>query len=52
MTVSVGFIGLGNMGNPMAGNVLKNGFPLRVFDKHSQAMENLVQSGAKSAASA
>ena len=52
MTVSVGFIGLGNMGNPMAANVLKNGFPLRVFDKNSKAMENLVQSGAIGAASA
>jgi 3-hydroxyisobutyrate dehydrogenase len=52
MTVSVGFIGLGNMGNPMAANVLKNGFALTVFDKNSQAMENLVQSGAKAAASA
>ena len=26
MTISVGFVGLGNMGNPMALNVLKNGF--------------------------
>jgi len=52
MTVSVGFIGLGNMGNPMAANVLKNGFDLTVFDKNTQAMANLVQSGAKAAASA
>ena len=52
MTVSVGFIGLGNMGNPMAVNVLKSGFPLRVFDKNSQTMANLVQSGAQGAPSA
>ena len=52
MTVSVGFIGLGNMGNPMAANVQKNGFALTVFDKNEQAMANLVQSGAKAAASA
>jgi 3-hydroxyisobutyrate dehydrogenase len=52
MTVSVGFIGLGNMGNPMAANVLKNGFALTVFDKNAQAMTNLVQLGAKAAASA
>ena len=52
MAVSVGFIGLGNMGNPMAGNVLKNGFPMTVFDKNPQAMENLVKAGAKAAQSA
>lgn len=52
MAVSVGFIGLGNMGNPMAGNVLKNGFPMTVFDKNPAAMENLVKAGAKGAASA
>jgi 3-hydroxyisobutyrate dehydrogenase len=51
MTVSVGFIGVGNMGNPMAANVLKAGFPLTVFDKNPAAMENLVQAGAKRAAS-
>ena len=47
MALSVGFIGVGNMGNPMAGNVLKTGFPMTVFDKNSKAMENLVQAGAK-----
>jgi 2-hydroxymethylglutarate dehydrogenase len=52
MAVAVGFIGLGNMGNPMAGNVLKSGFPLTVYDKNPKAMENLVRSGAKAAASA
>ena len=51
MTTSVGFIGLGNMGNPMAGNVLKNGFPMTVFDINPKAMENLAAAGAKSAAS-
>jgi 3-hydroxyisobutyrate dehydrogenase-like beta-hydroxyacid dehydrogenase len=52
MAVSVGFIGVGNMGNPMAGNVLKAGFPLTVFDKSAKAMENLVAAGAKAARSA
>ena len=52
MAVSAGFIGLGNMGNPMAANILKNGFPLTVFDKNAQTMENLVKAGAKAAASA
>jgi 2-hydroxymethylglutarate dehydrogenase len=52
MAVSVGFIGLGNMGNPMASNVLKSGFPMTVFDKNPKAMENLIQAGAKGASSA
>ncbi len=52
MTTSVGFIGVGNMGNPMAGNVLKAGFPLTVFDKHAPAMANLVGAGAKAGGSA
>ena len=52
MTVSVGFIGVGNMGNPMAGNILKAGFPMTVFDKHAPAMKNLVEGGAKPAGSA
>ena len=52
MPPAVGFIGTGNMGNPMAGNVLKNGFPLTVFDRHAPAMENLIQAGAKKGASA
>jgi 2-hydroxymethylglutarate dehydrogenase len=52
MAASVGFIGVGNMGNPMASNVLKNGFALTVFDKNRAAMENLVAAGAKGADSA
>ena len=32
MSVPVGFIGVGNMGNPMAFNVLKAGFSMTVFD--------------------
>jgi 2-hydroxymethylglutarate dehydrogenase len=52
MAYPVGFIGLGNMGNPMAVNVLKQGFPLTVYDKNPATMENLVRSGAKGAASA
>ena len=39
MAVSVGFIGLGNMGNPMASNVLKNGFPMMVFDKNPKTSD-------------
>jgi 3-hydroxyisobutyrate dehydrogenase len=52
MATAVGFIGVGNMGNPMASNVLKGGFPFTVFDKNPKAMENLLQAGAKAGKSA
>jgi 2-hydroxymethylglutarate dehydrogenase len=51
MAISVGFIGVGNMGNPMALNVLKASFPMTVFDLSAKAMENLIQAGARRAAS-
>jgi 3-hydroxyisobutyrate dehydrogenase len=52
MGVSVGFIGVGNMGNPMAFNVLKAGFSMTVFDLNPRAMDNLVEAGARRAGSA
>ena len=52
MTTSVGFIGLGNMGNPMALNVRKNGFPMTVFDIDPKVMQNLIEAGARGASSA
>jgi 2-hydroxymethylglutarate dehydrogenase len=52
MATSVGFVGLGNMGNPMALNVLKNGYALTVFDLNPKAMQNVVEAGAKGASSA
>jgi len=50
-STTVGFIGVGNMGNPMAGNIVKNGFAMTVFDKHAPAMQNLLDAGAKPGAS-
>jgi 2-hydroxymethylglutarate dehydrogenase len=52
MATSVGFIGVGNMGNPMALNVLKAGFPMAVFDMNPKAMANLLDAGARKAGSA
>jgi 3-hydroxyisobutyrate dehydrogenase-like beta-hydroxyacid dehydrogenase len=52
MAIKVGFIGLGNMGNPMATNVMKGGFALTVYDLNARAMENLVAAGASPARSA
>lgn len=51
MAVSVGFIGVGNMGNPMAASILKNGFVMTVYDLSERAMANLVEAGARRAAS-
>ena len=52
MSVSVGFIGLGNMGEPMASNIRKNGFDMTVFDLNERTMEPLVRAGAVAARSA
>ena len=48
----VGFIGLGRMGQPMAANVLRAGFELVAFDVRGEALEPLVESGARVAESA
>lgn len=47
---SVGFIGVGAMGGPMALNVLRAGFPLMVCDRNSAATAPLIQAGAVLAA--
>jgi 4-hydroxybutyrate dehydrogenase / sulfolactaldehyde 3-reductase len=43
---TIGFIGVGVMGAPMARNLLKGGYQLRVFDINTAAMEALKSSGA------
>lgn len=40
------FIGVGNMGNPMAANLLKAGYPLTVHDISPDKAQNLVSLGA------
>ncbi len=50
--VSIGFIGVGNMGGPMARNLLKAGHGVRAFDLSAQALKAAVESGAKAASSA
>ena len=47
----VGFIGLGNMGNAMAANVLKAGYELVVYDIRREMGNNLEDAGAEWAAS-
>lgn len=48
----VAFIGLGNMGAPMAQNLLKAGFELSVFDLVAESVAHLVKAGASAASSA
>lgn len=49
---TIAFIGLGNMGGPMAQNLIKAGHTLRVFDLVPAAVQTLVNDGAYSARSA
>ncbi|MGO4779425.1 NAD(P)-binding domain-containing protein, partial [Lysobacter sp. 2RAB21] len=48
----IAFIGLGNMGGPMAANLLKAGYSVQVFDLSSAAVASAVAAGAGAAASA
>lgn len=48
----IGFIGLGNMGGPMAANLVKAGHDVAVFDMASAAVEKAVAAGAQARASA
>jgi 3-hydroxyisobutyrate dehydrogenase-like beta-hydroxyacid dehydrogenase len=47
MSERIGFIGLGNMGQPMALNLLKAGFELRVYNRNPARAEPLVAQGAQ-----
>jgi 2-hydroxy-3-oxopropionate reductase len=46
MKKTVGFIGLGIMGKPMAKNLLKAGFPLMVYSRSKDSIEDLTKEGA------
>ena len=48
----IGFIGLGNMGGPMAVNLLKAGYLVTAFDLVESALEQFVERGGQRASSA
>jgi len=50
MKPSIGFIGLGLMGKPMARNLLRAGFPVVVWNRTKSKADDLVSEGAKLAA--
>ena len=45
MTQHIAFIGLGNMGGPMAKNLIKNDFKVTVYDLNSAAVADLTMVG-------
>jgi 3-hydroxyisobutyrate dehydrogenase len=49
---TVGFIGLGNMGGPVAGHIQRVGFPMVVYDLRAQATQAFHERGASVAQSA
>ena len=49
---NIAFIGLGNMGGPMAANLIKAGHKLTVYDLNKEVVQSAVNAGAKSAGSA
>jgi 3-hydroxyisobutyrate dehydrogenase len=49
---TVGFVGLGDMGGPMAERIAEGGFDLSVFDLRQEALDTLVAKGARAAGSA
>ncbi len=49
---NIGFIGLGNMGTPMAANLVKAGHRVRGYDVNTAALQNLTSIGVEVAANA
>ncbi len=49
MSEHIGFIGTGNMGQPMARNLLRAGFELSVYDINAANLAPLVEQGARQA---
>jgi 2-hydroxy-3-oxopropionate reductase len=50
MSETVGFIGLGVMGRPMAGHLLKRGYPVVAHNRSHGAVDAIVKEGARRAA--
>jgi len=46
MTETIGFIGLGNMGEPIAANLLRAGYRLRVYNRTKSKAAALAKEGA------
>ena len=51
MAQTIGFVGLGIMGRPMARNLIKAGYPLVVHSRSKGPVDEMVKAGAKAAGS-
>jgi 3-hydroxyisobutyrate dehydrogenase-like beta-hydroxyacid dehydrogenase len=51
MTLKMGFVGVGDIGNVMARSILKAGIPLIVYDLNKEAVNKVVAEGATAAGS-
>lgn len=51
MSKELGFVGVGNMGLPMARRLIEAGYSLTIFDVRREPVQRLVQLGAKAATS-
>ena len=49
MSETIGFIGLGHLGLPLATNLLHAGYPLRVYNRTASKADSLVAQGAQQA---
>ena len=47
MSETIGFVGLGSMGLPMAANLIESGYKLRVYNRTAQKAQPLAQKGAE-----
>ncbi|HEY9620296.1 MAG TPA: NAD(P)-dependent oxidoreductase [Crinalium sp.] len=47
MNTNIGFVGLGSMGLPMATNLIKAGYKLRVYNRTADKARSLVEQGAE-----
>lgn len=50
--MKIGFVGLGNMGNPMARNLLRHGHALKVYDVVPELVKKMAQAGCEAGTSA
>ena len=44
---TIGMVGVGNMGSPMAKNLMKAGYPVVVYDINEKKKDHLALAGAK-----
>ena len=51
MSMKIGFIGVGNLGEHLVANLLRADFPVTVHDLHKEAAAGLIDAGATWAAS-